>query len=43
MTDFHSLYQLYAPQVRRFALFLSGDEMLAIGFFYQRWKARGTE
>jgi len=45
MTDFHSLYQLYAPQVRRFALFLSGDEMLADDItsetFVRAWTARG--
>jgi DNA-directed RNA polymerase specialized sigma24 family protein len=29
MTDFDSLYQSYAPQVRRFVLFLSGDAALA--------------
>jgi Sigma-70 region 2 len=29
MTDFHSLYQSYAPQVHRFVLFLCGDAALA--------------
>ncbi len=29
MTDFHVLYERYAPQVRRFALFLCGDPALA--------------
>src|SRR5512140_2790179 len=28
-TDFHSLYEKYAPSVRRFALFLSGDASTA--------------
>ena len=28
-TDFHSLYERYAPGVRRFALFLSGDAAIA--------------
>jgi len=45
MTDFHGLYQLYAPQVRRFALFLSGDAMLADDItsetFVRAWTARG--
>lgn len=29
MTDFQSLYERYAPAVRRFALFLSGDASVA--------------
>src|SRR5438874_1301552 len=29
MTDFHSVYERYAPAVRRFALFLSGDAAVA--------------
>src|SRR5689334_24805541 len=29
MTDIESLYQRYAPDVRRFALFLSGDPVMA--------------
>jgi DNA-directed RNA polymerase specialized sigma24 family protein len=29
MTDIESLYQRYAPDVRRFALFLSGDPVTA--------------
>jgi len=29
MTDIESLYQRYAPDVRRFALFLSGDSVIA--------------
>jgi RNA polymerase sigma-70 factor (ECF subfamily) len=29
LVDFHSLYQRYAPDVHRFALFLSGDPSLA--------------
>src|SRR5262249_5175391 len=45
MTDFHSLYKLYAPQVRRFALFLSGDSMLADDItsetFVRAWTSRG--
>ncbi len=45
MTDFHSLYQRYAPQVRRFALFLCGDSALADDVtsetFVRAWTARG--
>jgi len=45
MTDFHSLYQLYAPQVQRFALFLCGDAMLADDLtsetFVRAWTSRG--
>jgi len=29
MTDFHVLYERYAPLVRRFALFLCGESALA--------------
>lgn len=29
MTDFQSLYERYAPAIRRFALFLSGDASIA--------------
>jgi RNA polymerase sigma-70 factor (ECF subfamily) len=45
MTDFHSLYQTYAPQVQRFALFLCGDAMLADDItsetFVRAWTSRG--
>jgi RNA polymerase sigma-70 factor (ECF subfamily) len=45
MTDFHSLYQSYAPQVQRFALFLCGDAMLADDItsetFVRAWTSRG--
>ncbi|HEX2328130.1 MAG TPA: RNA polymerase sigma factor [Candidatus Angelobacter sp.] len=45
MTDFHSLYQTYAPQVHRFALFLCGDAMLADDItsetFVRAWTSRG--
>jgi RNA polymerase sigma-70 factor, ECF subfamily len=45
MTDFHSLYQRYAPQVRRFALFLCGEAALADDLtsetFVRAWTARG--
>jgi RNA polymerase sigma-70 factor (ECF subfamily) len=45
MTDFHSLYQRYAPQVQRFALFLCGDAMLADDItsetFVRAWTSRG--
>ncbi len=45
MTDFHSLYQRYAPQVHRFALFLCGDAMLADDItsetFVRAWTSRG--
>ncbi|SRR5579859_613044 len=45
MTDFHSLYQLYAPQVHRFALYLCGDAALADDItsetFVRAWTARG--
>lgn len=43
--DFHSLYQSYAPQVHRFALFLCGDAALADDLtsetFVRAWTARG--
>lgn len=29
MTDFHAIYEKYAPMVRRLALFLCGDSLLA--------------
>lgn len=29
MTDFHAIYEKYAPMVRRFALYLCGDSILA--------------
>ena len=45
MMDFHSLYQSYAPQVHRFALFLCGDGTLADDItsetFVRAWTARG--
>jgi RNA polymerase sigma-70 factor (ECF subfamily) len=45
MTDFHSLYQRYAPQVQRFALFLCADPMLADDIasetFVRAWTSRG--
>ena len=45
MTDFHSLYQQYAPQVHRFALYLCGDAALADDItsetFVRVWTARG--
>jgi RNA polymerase sigma-70 factor, ECF subfamily len=45
MTDFHSLYQRYAPQVQRFARFLCGDAMLADDItsetFVRAWTSRG--
>lgn len=43
--DFHTLYQQYAPAVRRFALFLSGDAALADDVtsetFVRAWTSRG--
>jgi RNA polymerase sigma-70 factor (ECF subfamily) len=43
-TDVESLYKLYAPDVRRFALFLSGDPVLADEItsdtFVRAWLAR---
>lgn len=45
MLDFHTLYQSYAPQVHRFALFLCGDSSLADDItseaFVRAWTARG--
>ncbi|HLY93092.1 MAG TPA: RNA polymerase sigma factor [Candidatus Angelobacter sp.] len=45
MLDFHTLYQSYAPQVHRFALFLCGDPTLADDItaeaFVRAWTARG--
>ena len=45
MMDFHSLYQSYAPQVHRFAMFLCGDATLADDLtsetFVRAWTARG--
>lgn len=45
MTDFHALYQSYAPHVRRFARFLCGDESLADDItsetFVRAWTSRG--
>ena len=45
MLDFHTLYQSYAPQVHRFALFLCGDPALADDLtaeaFVRAWTARG--
>ena len=44
MTDIESLYQRYAPDVRRFALFLSGDSVIADEItsdtFVSAWLAR---
>ena len=44
MTDIESLYQRYAPDVRRFALFLSGDPVTADEItsdtFVSAWLAR---
>jgi RNA polymerase sigma-70 factor (ECF subfamily) len=44
MTDIESLYQRYAPEVRRFALFLSGNPVLAdeitSDVFVSAWLAR---
>ncbi|HSM86542.1 MAG TPA: sigma-70 family RNA polymerase sigma factor [Candidatus Limnocylindrales bacterium] len=45
MTDFDSLYQRYAPQVHRFALFLCGDASLADDItsetFVRAWTSLG--
>lgn len=45
MTDFHTLYQRYAPIVRRFALFLCGNSALADDItsetFVRAWKSQG--
>jgi RNA polymerase sigma-70 factor (ECF subfamily) len=45
MTDFHSLYEKYARDVRRFALLLCGNEALADDLtsetFVRVWTARG--
>ena len=44
-TDFHSLYERYAPSVRRFALFLSGDAAMADDItsetFVRAWTSTG--
>jgi RNA polymerase sigma-70 factor (ECF subfamily) len=44
MTDIESLYKRYAPDVRRFALFLSGDSVMADEItsdtFVSAWLAR---
>ena len=44
MTDIESLYQRYAPDVRRFVLFLSGDPVMAdeitSDVFVSAWLAR---
>src|SRR5215472_9068534 len=44
MTDFHTLYQTYAPLVRRFALFLCGDPALADDItsdtFVRAWRSQ---
>jgi RNA polymerase sigma-70 factor, ECF subfamily len=44
MLDFHTLYERYAAQVRRFSLFLSGDAALADDItsdtFVRAWVAR---
>jgi len=43
--DFESLYEKYAPEVRRFALFLCGDRALADDItaetFLRAWSTRG--
>ena len=45
MTDFHALYERYAPAVRRFALFLSGDAAMADDItsetFVRAWTSTG--
>jgi RNA polymerase sigma-70 factor, ECF subfamily len=45
MSDFHALYESYAPHVRRFALFLCGDQALADDItsetFVRAWTAPG--
>ena len=45
MTDFHILYRTYGAVVRRFALFLCGNEALADDItsetFVRAWQARG--
>jgi RNA polymerase sigma-70 factor (ECF subfamily) len=45
MTDFHRLYERYAPVVRHFALFLSGNAFAADDItsetFLRVWTARG--
>lgn len=45
MTDFHILYERYAPLVRRFALFLCGESALADDItsetFVRAWTAPG--
>lgn len=44
--DFHTLYERYAPAVRRFALFLSGDAALADDLtsetFVRAWTSSGS-
>ena len=46
MTDFDALYESYAPHVRRFALFLCGNEALADDItsdtFVRAWTAPGA-
>jgi RNA polymerase sigma-70 factor (ECF subfamily) len=45
MSDFHTLYQTYAPLVRRFAVFLCGDPALADDItsdtFVRAWRSQG--
>lgn len=45
MTDFHALYESYAPHVRRWALFLCGDPALADDItsetFVRAWTSPG--
>ena len=45
MTDFHSLYEKYVQDVRRFALLLSGNDALADDLtsetFVRVWTSRG--
>jgi RNA polymerase sigma-70 factor (ECF subfamily) len=44
ITDFHTLYQTYAPLVRRFAVFLCGDPALADDItsdtFVRAWRSQ---
>ena len=46
MTQFHNLYERYAPEVRRFALFLSGNVAVADDItsetFVRVWTSTGT-
>ena len=46
LIDFHSLYERYAPDVYRFALYLSGDAALANDItqeaFVRAWVVRSA-